>query len=291
MLLKSLKELAWQMTKYTGQLYKMAGLKAGTIEYTFVLKQDGVALAGLPSVNEFLGKNLTMEFTGNINCIACHRALKKTFQQGYCFPCAKKLASCDMCILKPENCHFHLGTCREPNWGLSNCFVPHIVYLANSSGIKVGVTRETQVPHRWIDQGAIQALPIMRVQSRIQAGLLEVLIAKHVADKTNWRKMLQGGNDKIDLAAKRNELFFELSSSIQEIASKFKFGQFELLTSESVNEFNYPVLQYPQKISSLCFDKTPKISGTLQGIKGQYLIFDTGVINLRKYTGYEVSIS
>jgi hypothetical protein len=288
--LKPLKELEWQMTKYTGQLYKMAGSYASPIEYRFVLKQGGAAIANLPSVNEFIGRNLTIEFTGKINCIACQRALKKTFQQGYCYPCAQKLASCDMCILKPENCHFHLGTCREPNWGLSNCFVPHIVYLANSSGIKVGVTRETQTPHRWIDQGAIQSIPIMRVQSRIQAGLIETAIAKTVADKTNWRKMLQGNNEKIDLAAKRNELFSAMAPTIQEIAAKFKFGQIELLTAEAVNEFNYPVLQYPQKITSLCFDKTSRISGTLHGIKGQYLIFDSGVINLRKYTGYEVTI-
>lgn len=290
MSLKPLKELAWQMTKYTGQLYKMAGRSVSPIEYTFVLKQAGTVVAGLPSANNFLGRNLTIEFTGNINCIACHRALKKTFQQGYCFSCAQKLASCDLCIVKPENCHFHLGTCREPDWGMNNCFVPHIVYLANSSGIKVGVTRETQVPYRWIDQGAIQSLPIMRVQSRIQAGLIESAIAKHVADKTNWRKMLQGGNEKLDLGTKRNELFSELGSTIQEIAAKFKFGQIELLTSEAVNEFDYPVLQYPQKITSLCFDKSPRISDTLQGIKGQYLLFDSGVINLRKYTGYEVSI-
>ena len=188
------------MTQYTGQLYKMASKHVSPIEYTFVLKQNGEVITGLPCANEFIGRKLTIEFTGKINCIACQSPIKKTYQQGYCFLCAQKLASCDMCILKPEICHYHLGTCREPNWGLSNCFIPHLVYLANSSGIKVGVTRETQTPHRWIDQGAIQSLPIVRVQSRVQAGLLESTFAKYIADKTNWRKMLQGNNEKLDLA-------------------------------------------------------------------------------------------
>ena len=196
-----------------------------------------------------------------------------------------------MCILKPENCHFHLGTCREPEWGLAHCFIPHIVYLANSSGVKVGITRETQVPTRWIDQGAAQALPIFRLRSRYQAGLLEFEIAKHISDKTDWRKMLRGENGNEDLKAKRDHLFAELASKIQEIAGKFKFGEFEFLTAEKVKDISYPVLVFPQKISSLSFDKTPEISGILQGIKGQYLMFDHGVINLRKYTGYNLEIA
>lgn len=279
------------MTKFTGQLHKMAGALAEPIQYNFVLKQDGVAIDGLGAVNSFLGRNLSIAFTGKINCISCNRAIKKTFQQGYCFPCAKKLAACDMCILKPQNCHFHLGTCREPDWGQNNCFIPHIVYLANSSGLKVGITRETHVPTRWIDQGAIQAVPILRVQSRYQAGLLEVAIAKLVSDKTDWRKMLRGGNDKIDMHAKRDEIFAEIAPAIQAIAAKFKFGDIEILTAEQVQELSYPVLQYPDKITTLDFDKTPQISDVLQGIKGQYLLFNSGVINLRKYTGYEVSIN
>jgi hypothetical protein len=279
------------MTNYTGHLHKMASRSIAPVEYKFILKQDGATITDLPLVNDFLGRKLTINFTGKINCISCNRAIKKTYQQGHCFPCAQKLASCDMCILKPETCHFALGTCREPNWGLSNCFIPHIVYLANSSGLKVGITRETQIPHRWIDQGAIQAVPILRVQSRFQAGLLEVEIAKLVADKTNWRKMLQGANESIDLVAKRNEIFGEIGTAIQAVAAKFKFGDIELLTAEPVSEYQYPVLQYPQKITSLCFDKTPCISDTLHGIKGQYLLFESGVINLRKYTGYEVTVA
>ncbi len=278
------------MTKLTGQLHKMAGIAAEPIQYNFVLKYEGALIDGLVPVNEYLGQKLSLTFTGKINCINCNRLITKTYQQGYCFPCAKKLAANDMCILKPESCHFHLGTCREPEWGVRHCFIPHIVYLANSSGLKVGITRETQMPTRWIDQGAVQALPILRVQSRYQAGLIEVAIAKLISDKTDWRKMLRGNNDKIDMFAKRDEIFSKIAMVIQEIAAKFKFGDIEILTAEPVQEFNYPVLLYPDKIASLDFDKTPQISDILQGIKGQYLLFNSGVINLRKYTGYEISI-
>jgi hypothetical protein len=260
------------------------------VEYSFnLVTADGKAIAPV-SVNGFLGKTLNLEFSGKISCIACKRNIKKTYNQGYCFPCVQTLAACDMCIVKPETCHHHKGTCRESDWGLANCFIPHIVYLANSSGLKVGVTRETQVPKRWIDQGATQALPIMRVQSRHQAGLLEITFAKHLNDKTDWRKMLKSVAEPVDLKAERDSLFVRFASEIQKIAAQFKFGAIEMLTAEPEKVLTYPVLEYPSKITSLCLDKTPKISGVLQGVKAQYLIFDQGVINLRKYTGYEVSV-
>ncbi len=280
------------MTKvsYKGQLYKMAVRHSDPIEYSFVLKQDDKLLDELPLVNSYLGKQLSLEFTGKINCIACNRAISKTFNQGYCFPCMQTLAACDMCVLKPHLCHFDRGTCREPEWGMAHCFVPHILYLANSSGVKVGLTRETQVPTRWMDQGAVQSLAIMRVQSRYQAGLLEHAFAHTISDKTDWRKMLRGANGREDLVAVRNDLFITHASKIQEIASKFNFGDIEMLLDQEVQNFNYPVLEYPSKIHSLSFEKTPKITGTLVGIKGQYLMFDTGVINMRKYTGYHVAV-
>lgn len=276
------------MTEFRGQLHKMAVQFAEPVQYSLVLKQGGEVLNGLPILNEYLGKTLNIEFTGNINCIACNRKISKTFQQGYCFPCMQKLACCDMCILKPQHCHFHNNTCREPAWGLANCFIPHIVYLSNSSGIKVGLTKEINVPSRWIDQGATQALAILRVHSRLQAGLLEVAFAKHVADKTDWRKMLLNNTSAVDLLAKRNELLFTMAADIQAIAARFKFGDIEMLTAEPVYNLTYPVLSYPTKINIISLEKTAKINDVLLGIKGQYLLFASGVINLRKYTGYEI---
>jgi hypothetical protein len=278
------------MTNLSGQLHKMSAQLHDPVQYSFVLKESGATIGNLPAVNNFLGQQLALKFTGNIHCIGCQRKITKTYQQGYCYPCATKLAACDMCILKPHTCHFDKGTCREPDWSQSNCFIPHIVYLANSSGLKVGITKETQVPQRWIDQGAIQALPILRVQSRFQAGLLEYEFSKLISDKTDWRKMLRGHNEVIDLAAKRDELFAQLATKIQEVACKFKFGSIEMLTAESVYNFNYPVLEYPEKITTLDFDKNNTIDDILFGIKGQYLLFKSGVINLRKFTGYEIAI-
>lgn len=236
-----------------------------------------------------LGKPLQLHYTGEIHCTHCGRKTSKSFNQGYCFPCFKKLAACDMCILKPETCHFHLGSCREPEWGESHCMVPHIVYLANSSGLKVGITRETQVPVRWIDQGATQALPIFRVGSRYQSGLIETLLAQHVADKTNWQALIKGDAEPIDLIAARDRLLATCAAELDAIATRFP-GQIEALTV-AVEQFAYPVLAYPAKVKALSFDTSQQVGGTLMGIKGQYLLFDVGVINIRKFTAYQIDVA
>ena len=122
----------------------------------------------LVPMNALIGKMLTLDFQGQINCVHCGRLTKKSFNQGYCYPCFQRLAQCDICIVSPEKCHYAAGTCRDPEWGESHCMIDHVVYLANSSGVKVGITRGTQVPTRWIDQGAVSALPIFRVRTRLQ---------------------------------------------------------------------------------------------------------------------------
>ena len=188
-----------------------------------------------------------------------------------------------MCIMKPETCHHHLGTCREPEWGLSNCFSPHVVYLANSSGPKVGITRQTNMPGRWIDQGAISALPILKVNSRIDSGKVESALKPFIADKTNWRKMLTNEVEQTNLIAKKTELLSEIPDLIDALRAK-------LLDDETIN-ISYPVIKYPTKIVSLSFDKTPYISGILEGIKGQYLLLDNGVLNLRKFSSYHIGLS
>jgi len=212
----------------------------------------------------------------------CKRLIKKSYNQGYCFPCSQTLAQCDFCILKPETCHYHLGTCREPEWAQTHCFIPHIVYLANTSGLKVGVTRETQIPTRWIDQGAVQALPMVRVQTRYHAGLIEVIFKKWVADKTDWRKMLKTETVKnIDLFLQRQELLNQVRVNLENLKIPL-----EILENQNTTTLQYPVLEYPQKITALNVEKTPEITGILLGIKGQYLILDIGVLNIRNLGGY-----
>jgi hypothetical protein len=241
-------------------------------------------------LNTVLGKPLTLEWTGAIACTHCGRATKKSFAQGYCYPCFKKLAQCDTCIMKPELCHFFEGTCREPAWGERYCFQPHVVYLANASGLKVGITRATQVPTRWLDQGAVQALPILRVETRQQSGFVEVLFKEQVSDRTNWRAMLKGDTVQLDLAAERDRLLARLEGGLANLRERFGADAIRVLDDSPV-AFDYPVLEYPTKVASHNLDKTPRVSGTLLGLKGQYLILDSGVINLRKYTGYEVKVS
>jgi hypothetical protein len=185
--------------------------------------------------------------------------------------------------MKPETCHYHLGTCREPSWGLDNCFTPHVIYLANSSGVKVGITRKSNIPNRWIDQGAVSALPILEVDTRLKSGKIEVALKDFVNDKTNWRKMLKNEVEVINLKQVRDELLPKIQLLIDELDAK-------MLNNETL-EINYPVVEYPSKISSLSFDKTPLISGLLKGIKGQYLILDVGVLNIRKFGSYNITLT
>ncbi len=158
--------------------------------------------------------------------------------------------------------------------------IPHVIYLANSSGLKIGITRAFQRFTRWIDQGAVQAIPLATVQNRLDAGLIEVALKQHFPDKTNWRAMLKDSVERLDMESFRDEALGFLP-----------MHPFAETASEPAVTLHYPVLEYPQKVQSFNLDKNPKIEGTLLGIKGQYLIFDNGVINIRSYAGYEVDVT
>ena len=240
-------------------------------------------------MNEHIGQTIKLSYKNEIHCVSCGRKTNKSFAQGHCYPCFRRLACCDLCIMKPETCHYAAGTCREPTWGEQHCFIPHYVYLANSSAIKVGITRGTQVPTRWIDQGASQALAIFQVANRLQSGLLEVVIKNHVSDRTDWRKMLKAAGEPLDLKAIADELIEKCSPQIAAIKTQQGDHAIQRVEEEVVT-IDYPVTQYPEKIKSLNFDKQPEITGTLMGIKGQYLILDTGVLNIRKFSGYNIEV-
>lgn len=268
-----------------GHLRKMQTTLADTVEYKLPVGDELIA------INSLLGQTIKLSYTAQINCIHCGRKSNKSFNQGYCYPCFKKLAQCDTCIVSPEKCHYFEGTCREPEWGDEFCMKDHYVYLANSSGVKVGITRGTQIPTRWMDQGAIQALPIFRVSNRLQSGAVEMVYKKHIADKTNWRTMLKGEVDVIDLLAERDRLFSQCSDEISSLQEKFGLQAVQPINDADSVTINYPVLEYPTKITSMNFDKQADIEGALMGIKGQYLIMDIGVINIRKFAGYHINFS
>ncbi|AJI53132.1 DUF2797 domain-containing protein [Francisella philomiragia] len=257
------------------------------------LDSDNNALYELGDIciNDLIGKNLKIEFLDEINCVSCGTKTKKSYSQGYCFMCMRKLPECDICIVKPELCHFAAGTCRDSNWGEENCMKTHIVYLSNTGDIKVGITKLKNIPSRWIDQGASQAIPIFAVETRLISGLVEVAIKEHISDKTNWRKMLQGEPDLgVDFESLREGLIEKSSEKIAQIKAKYGDNSVEAVEG-NIQTINYPVLEYPTKIKSFNLDKDPIIDAKLIGIKGQYLIFDTGVINIRKYSGYKCNLS
>lgn len=257
----------------------------GSVEYQLPLDEQRIPL------NKFIGSRISLEHLGDIHCIHCGRRSKKSFSQGYCYPCFTKLPQCDSCIMSPEKCHFHHGTCRDSEWGEKYCFTDHFVYLANSSGVKVGITRGNQLPTRWIDQGATQGLPIFRVQTRYQAGLIEDRLREHIADKTHWQRMLKGNADAVDLTVLRDELMVKSESELELLEQEFGLQALQRLFTETTTEIDFPVTVWPEKVKSFNLDKQPQIEGLLQGIKGQYLIFDNGVINIRKYTAYNVQFS
>lgn len=265
-----------------GQVRKMkTEFKTGEpVQYSLPMGTEDVPL------NAFLGKTFKLEFAGEITCTHCGRKIKKTFSQGHCYPCFSQLASCDRCIVQPELCHFANGTCREPEWGEANCMQPHTVYLANSSSLKVGITRGIEPVYRWIDQGATQGLAIRRVGTRLESGQVEVALKDYVADKTNWRKMLQGSAEARDLLAERDAILGQHEGA----SSDAPFPGVAIEDAEPI-EIEYPVNEYPTKIVSHNFDKNPVFEGTLNGIKGQYLILDTGVVNVRKYGGYHLQFA
>ncbi|EHK68746.1 hypothetical protein PPL19_22734 [Pseudomonas psychrotolerans L19] len=268
-----------------GALRKMAVTLADPVNYAFRLDEREVP------VNPLIGRRLRLEYLGTIHCTHCGRKTRKSFSQGYCYPCFTALAQCDSCIVSPEKCHYEHGTCRQPEWGEAHCMVPHVVYLANSSGLKVGITRATQLPTRWIDQGAYQALPILRVATRQQSGLVEDLLRSQVGDRTNWRAMLKGVAAPEDLVAVRERILDACAQGLDDLQGRFGLQAIQPVVDMAPIEIHYPVTVYPTKVVSHDLEKTPVVEGTLLGIKGQYLMFDTGVINIRKYTAYQLAVS
>ncbi len=272
------------MSVALGYIHKLISKLDSPVKYQLPVGDD------LIDINEFIGKYISLRFKNDIKCVACGKKIKKTFNDGYCFICLQSLARCDICILKPEQCHYYKGTCREPKWGEENCFIKHYAYLANTAGVKVGITRSTQVPYRFIDQGATQAMIISSTSSRYVAGLLERTVAGVISDKTDWRKMLQGVPDNIDLPRIKDMIFDQCGEQLEALEDKLG-GDIEFLDDEEIINISYPVNKYPLKVKTLTFSKTPLIEGTLLGIKGQYLILDTGVLNIRKHTAYKVEFN
>lgn len=261
---------------FFGNLSKMKTEFQDPVQYKLKLGEEVLDL------NSNVGGNLKLQFTGQINCINCGRKTNKSFAQGFCFPCFRDAPQNAECIIRPELCRAHLGEGRDPEWEERNHNQPHVVYLAINSGIKVGVTRATQVPFRWMDQGAWKAVKLAETPNRYEAGRLEVELKQYASDKTAWQRML-----KNELASEVEVL--ETKNKLQELV-KDEFNRYDS-SEDEIYTFHYPVIEYPQKVKSHNLDKEPLLEGKLMGIKGQYWILEGGkVINIRKYGGYQVEL-
>lgn len=259
-----------------GNILKMRTEWASPVHYFLKLGENEVKM------NEFIGRNFSLEFTGQINCISCGKQTKTSFGQGFCYNCLQTAPEASESIMRPELSKAHLGIARDMEWAEKHDLIDHFVYLAVSSEVKVGVTRNHQVPTRWIDQGASFAIKVAKTPNRHIAGIIEVFLKSHFTDKTNWRAMLKNEIVRdVDLEKEKQKVIQLLPRELKKYVEP----------DNTITEIIYPVEQYPDKIISVGFDKTPVIEGQLVGIKGQYLIFGDGsVLNIRKHNGYYLKI-
>ena len=261
----------------SGNIIKMRSEFAEPVKYFLPMGDMEV------SMNELIGKKISLKFTGQINCIACGKKTKTSFGQGFCYNCLQTSPEASETIMRPELSKAHLGIARDMDWAREHDLIDHFVYLAVSGELKVGVTRHHQVPTRWIDQGASRAIILAKTPNRHISGVIEVFLKNFFSDKTNWRSMLQNKDvQEYNLPDEKMNAYQLLPAELQQY----------LHNDNHIWEFQYPVVQFPEKISSVSFDKDPVIEGVLNGIKGQYLIFADGkVLNLRKHNGYFLEIA
>ncbi len=260
-----------------GNIHKMRTELTDPVTYYLPVGDNEIAM------NNLIGKEVMMHFSGQINCISCGKITKTSFGQGFCYNCMQTAPEAGESVIRPELSRAHFGIARDMAWAEGHDLIDHYVYLAVSGDLKVGVTRYHQVPFRWIDQGADMAVKIAKTPNRYIAGVIEVFLKQYFTDRTNWQSMLKNdGHLDPDLISEKQKAIDLLPAELQ----KYKCHD------DEVTKISYPLTDPPQKPKSLNFDKTAEIGGVLNGIKGQYLIFknDT-VLNIRKHNGYYLSIS
>ncbi len=234
------------------------------------------------ALNDLLGKRIRLKASGSIRCIHCGQPTRKSFGEGSCYDCFRRLPQNDICILKPELCHFHKedDPCRDPEWGRNHCFQPHFLYVALSSGAKVGITRQVNIPTRWMDQGAHAAIPVARVADRFTVGKLEHHLAQSFSDRTQWQRMLKNLRPEIDLEAQVETVIADFPEEYREA----------ILDERPLYTFDYPSLRWPEKVKSINLEKVSVAEGELIALKGQYLLLDSGVVNIRKHSGFQAAL-
>ena len=267
---------------YLGNLRKMkTALEGEEVQYGMVLNNN-LESGEIISLNEHIGKTIYLEYQHQINCVVTGEKIKKAFGEGMSYDAFMNSPMAVESIIRPELSRIHEGIAlRDEEWERRNHLQPHYVYLSKTSGVKVGVTRSTQVPYRWIDQGAVEAMIIAETPYRQAAGLIEVALKDYVADKTSWQKMLKNDLNDLSLDEARDYLLDYVPKELEEFV-KYR---------EPIQHIHFPVLNYPDKVKSMKLDSTPIIEKKLTGIKGQYLMFeDDTVMNVRSHSGYLVKV-
>lgn len=234
-------------------------------------------------LNDFLGKDIEMRFTGGIHCVVTGEKITKVYGEGMSYKAFMESPQASESIVHPELSQAHLGIgLRDLDWEIEHHVKPHTVYLARTSGTKVGVTRSIQKYHRWMDQGATEALVFAETPYRQAAGLIEVALKPKISDKTNFRQLITNTvSDTRDL----KDLALELKQFVPADLREF------VVEPGEIQHINYPVMQYPLKANTIKLEKVKEVKAKLLGIRGQYLLFDGNrALNLRAHSGYEVQL-
>jgi len=262
--------------EYQGNILKMRTEHSVPVNYFLPVGEKEIRM------NVLIDKEVKMHFTGQINCIACGKVTKTSFNQGFCYNCLQTAPEAGESVVRPELSKAEFGIARDMDWARQHDLIEHIVYFAVASELKVGVTRHHQIPTRWIDQGASYAIRLAKTPNRHIAGVIEIFLKRYFTDRTNWQAMLKSsGNSTINLPEEKKNALQLLPSELQ----KYYCNDDEVVTIE------YPLKEPPEKVKSISFDKTPVIEGILQGIKGQYLVFNKNrALNIRKHNGYYLRI-
>ncbi len=265
----------------SGNLRKMRTELYNEVHYSLPI-YDSISPSHFIDLNGLIGKTLSISYNGTINCVVTGKRIKKAYGEGMSYDAFKSSPLAVESIIRPELSKIHEGIAlRDYEWEMKHHMQPHVVYLSKTAGIKVGVTRDTQIPYRWIDQGAVEALVIAETPYRQAAGQIEITLKKYISDKTNWRKMLQNNITEDSLLDVRDELF----KYFDEESLKFS------VKDKEVYKINFPVLKYPEKVKSITLDKVNYFEEKLVGIKGQYLIFENNLVfNVRRHSGYQIKL-
>ena len=258
----------------SGIIKKLKSKLQDEVQYSLPMGDHSIDL------NPLINKRIKISFSGDIYCIKCNNKIKKTFAQGYCFPCFRDAPETSECILRPELCRAHEGESRDMEWSKKYCLTDQHIYMSFTGNLKIGVTRNTQIPTRWIDQGATKAIIVCTTPNRYLAGIIEVYLKQFYSDRTHWIKMLSGKFEEPDF----NQCYLDAKKYLDQNFSEY------IIDGKWV-DINYPIQSIPEKIKSFSFDKEPSYEDILTGIKGQYLLFKNNrVINIRKHTGYSIKI-